>query len=113
MEKIFTLCRCHLLICLCLCFIVGCLLAWYLPQFPEHFSFFFLIIIAFFSALLWCLPGKWAVLLCLPFFVLVGFLHCKQALKSPDNPLAINQLITGKERVTLSGRVVDFIEFDG
>ncbi|MCL7489528.1 MAG: DNA internalization-related competence protein ComEC/Rec2 [Desulfobulbaceae bacterium] len=56
---------------------------------------------------------QFAALLVLPLFLLIGLLHTADALRPPDDPNHLYNLVRERAKVTLTGTILNMPEYDG
>ncbi len=115
MDRVLRCCVDNLLISVTVCFIVGAGVAYTfsspLSQWPVAAISGPVLLMLGASALV--LKSSLRLLTMLPFFLLVGFLHTHLALQPESDPGHVASLVTEKSKVTLIGRILTLVEYDG
>ncbi len=115
MDQVLRRCTENLLISVTVCFILGASTAYTfaspLAQFPL--TAIIVPLLAVLALVASILPPHLRPLAPLPLFFLIGLLHIHLALQPAADPRHISRLITEKTKVTLVGRILTMVAYDG
>ena len=115
MKRLWESCTNNLLISVSVCFLAGAGLAAHVEQTalatPPLMTG--LPLLALVVIIAYALPRRWQPVMALPFYCLAGFLHTHAALYPRLDTDDIASLIRVKTKVTIMGRIVSMVEYDG
>ena len=115
MKRLLDSCTGNLLISVTLSFLLGTAIASRFGPSPINLPLLFpgLALLALAAILAYTLPKQWQAVMALPFFCLIGFLHTHAASYPKFPPDDIASLIRTKTKLTIMGRIISMVEYDG
>jgi competence protein ComEC len=115
MNQALRRCTENLLICATVCFILGASTAYSCASQLAHLPITVIVAPALLALAIiaYVLQSQLRLLTTLPFFFFIGLLHTHLALQPPKAPRDIANLVTEKTKVSLIGRILTMVEYDG
>jgi len=115
MGRVLRCCVDNLLISVTVCFIAGAGIAYSYstPLSPWPIAVIGMPVLLMLGASALVLKSSLRPLTMLPFFFLLGLLHTHLALQPESDPGHVASIVTEKTKVTLIGRILTLVEYDG
>ncbi len=115
MIKALRCCMENLLISVTVCFIFGSATAYTLSALFARLPFAAIVspLLLVSAVAAFALAPRLRPLAALPFFFLIGLIHIHFALQPAPDPSHISQVITEKSKITVIGRILTMVAYDG